>query len=223
MGKLCFRSSLIVLLVLITLLVISVSLAGGGGGVAALVLDNNGKLAEGSLTGISPVIRLNVPRSVSPFGPPQAFDIPLSTVRQITLDFPRLIVETNERVYLGPFSAFSGVSELLLLRIRKGDETLRFPTTSLRAIALHGNPLGPVPREWLGDGFLTLPEVITAQAFKAEVSETLPEEPSERIYWEELYPTLPPEPTQESQWWLNALIFAGLAALVYFSLSSNGG
>jgi len=221
MGKLCFRSSLIVLLVLITLLVISVSLAGGSGGVAALVLDNNGKLAEGSLTGISPVIRLNVPRSVSPFGPPQAFDISLSTVRQITLDFPRLIVETSERVYLGPFSAFSGVSELLSLR--KGNETLGFPTTSLRAIALHGNPLGPVPRQWLGDEFLTLPEVITAQALKAEGGETLLEEPSERIYWEELYPTLPPEPTQESQWWLNALIFAGLAALVYFSLISNGG
>lgn len=217
MGKLCFRSSLIVLLVLITLLVISVSLAGGGGGVAALVLDNNGKLAEGSLTGISLVIRLNVPRSVSPFGPPQAFDIPLSTVRQITVDFPRLIVETDKRVYLGPFSAFSGISELLSLR--KGNETLEFPTTSLRAIALQGSPLKPVPRLWLGDRFLTQPEVLTA--LKAAESETLPEEPSERIYWEELYPTVSPEPVQETSWWLSLLIIAGLAALVVFSFSGG--
>ena len=221
MGKLCFRSSLIVLLVLITLLVISVSFAGGGGGAAALVLDNNGKLVEGSLIGIGPNVRLHVPHSASWFGPPQVFDIPLSTVRQITVDFPRLIVETNERVYLGPFSAFTGISEHLALRTK--DETLNFPTSSLRAIALHGNPLGPVPRQWLGSEFLTMPEVLTAQAFKAEVSETPPEEPSERIYWEELYPTLPPEPTQETSWWLNMLIFAGLAALVYFSLSSSGG
>ncbi len=187
----------------------------------ALLMTNTGKTQEGSLMGISPVIRLNVPRSASPFGPPQAFDIPLSTVCQITVDFPRLIIETDKRVYLGPFSAFSGISELLALRTK--DETLKFPTASLRAIALHGNPLGPVPRQWLGDKFLLLPEVLTAQALQAEDGETLPEEPSERIYWEELYPTLPPEPTQETSWWLNALIFAGLAALVYFSLSSSGG
>jgi hypothetical protein len=80
-----------------------------------------------------------------------------------------------------------------------------------------------VPREWLGDRFLTLPKVITVKALKAEESETLLEEPSERIYWEELYPTLPPEPAQETSWWLNLLIIAGLAALVYFSLSTSGG
>ncbi|HCP31819.1 TPA: hypothetical protein DIT45_00950 [Candidatus Acetothermia bacterium] len=187
----------------------------------ALLMTNTGRTAEGSLTGISPVIRLSVPQSVSPFGPPQAFDIPLSTVRQITLDFPRLIVETNERVYLGPFSAFTGILEHLALRTK--DETLNFPTASLRAIALHGNPLGPVPRQWLGDEFLTMPEVLTAQALKEKESETLLEEPSERIYWEELYPTVSPEPTQETSWWLNMLIFAGLAALVYFSLDTSGG
>jgi len=187
----------------------------------ALLMTNTGKTAEGSLAGISPVIRLSVPHSASWFGPPPVFDIPLSTVRQITVDFPRLIVETNERVYLGPFSAFTGILEHLALRTK--DETLNFPIASLRAIALHGNPLGSVPREWLGNEFLLKPEVLTAQALQAEESETLPEEPSERIYWEELYPTLPPESTQETSWLLNMLIVAGLAALLYFSLSSSEG
>jgi hypothetical protein len=219
MGRVHWKRSLIVFCVFLFLLLLCVDAFCG---VPALILTNTGKTAEGSLRGLSAVIRLSVPQTVTYTGPAQAFDIPLTTIRQITLDFPRVIIETPARVYIGPFSAFSGISEILTLKQEGGEEG--FPTASLRAIALHGEPLRPVPREWLGSGFLSTPVVIAVSPVAVDGARRMAEEESEATpaqTWNDLYPTVPPQTEEETPWWVGMLIVAGLVALIYMSVGGQ--
>jgi len=216
-GKMLFFSLLLIALAY------SGNASGQGEVTSALILTTTGKQAEGSLTGILPTVRLDASSLTDYVGPAQAFDIPRARIRQITLDFPRMVVETDDRVYVGPFSAFTGISELLVLH--HGQETLRLETSSVRAIALHGHPLHPVPREWLGSTFLVMPLATAASPLVTATGEA-PRAPSEPIVsptGEELYPEVPIESEQEGPWWLGLLIVAALIALVYFSLSAVGG
>ena len=193
------------------------------GGAPATFMTTTGETVQGSLSGISSIIRLSVPPPVTYIGPAQAFDIDLSTIRQILIDFPRVVVETEDRVYIGPFSAFSGISQLLTLT--DGRTTNSFSTASLRAIALHGESFHPLPREWMGDGFLSMPDATTASPVTMSmdsVRERVEEEYDAVVpasTWNDLYPTTPPPLEETTPWWVGMLIVAGLVGLVYFGLS----
>jgi len=147
--------------------------------IQATVLTNKGQIADGTLAGIGPVIRLSAPDEVSIIGPDQQFDVPVSSIVQITLDFPRVVIEAVDRVLIGPYSAFRGIDEAL--RLERSDGTLvTIPTTSLRAIAFAGHALRAVPREWMGNGYLSEPEILAASPLTLETgcndcSVTLPQ------------------------------------------------
>jgi hypothetical protein len=172
-------------------------------------------------------------------GPASALDIPIDEILQITIDFPRVIVETVDRVFIGPWSAFEGIPEEMSLR--SVVEEIPLITAGLRAIALNDNALHEVPREWLGDSFLTRPSILRREA--AVVSRarvTVPDTeqvmlptvlqaegtdlmlaPEETV--EDLFPTYPVESEpaeQQLPWWV---ILIGVGALAVVSLLSTGG
>ncbi|MEA1871081.1 MAG: hypothetical protein U9N00_02640 [Candidatus Bipolaricaulota bacterium] len=185
-------------------------------------MTTTGKTVQGRLSGISSIIRLSVPPPVTYVGPAQAFDIDLSTIRQILIDFPRVAVETEDRIYIGPFSAFSGISQLLTLT--DGNTTHSFSIASLWAIALHGEPFQPLPREWMGDEFLSMPDATTVFPVTMDMdSAGKPVEEEHAVVpvhtWNDLYPTIPPPLEEATPWWVGMLIVAGLVGLVYFGLS----
>jgi len=185
-------------------------------------MTTTGETVQGNINGISSVIRLSVPPPVTYVGPAQAFDIDLSTIRQILIDFPRVAVETDDRVYIGPFSAFSGIAQLLTLT--DGRTTHSFSMASLRAIALHGESFHPLPREWIGDKFLSMPGVMTASPVTMNTDgarERIEEEPAVVPVrtWNDLYPTTPPPTEETTPWWVGMLIVAGLVGLIYFGFS----
>jgi len=157
MNKVPSRWRSMVVLLLVGAAAISTSVTGQTGGLTAQVLTNEGKTLRGELGGIRSPIRLDVSAFAPSIGPDQAYDIPLAAVRQITIDFARVVVETADRVFIGPLSAFRGIADGLTLR--HGSQTFDLPIASLRAIALNGETLHPVPHEWLGDGFLVVPTV----------------------------------------------------------------
>jgi len=192
------------------------------------ILTNGGKIAQGSLSGISPVIRLLKVDAVTSIGPGQQFDIPLSAIRQITLDFPRMVVETADRTLIGPYSAFRGIAQALQLD-RPGEPRVTIPTSSLRAIAFHGHPLRPVSRVWLGDRFLSMPEISSATAFSAaeceECTITTPvtvSDPDLAVVWDGSYPETAPEPPSELPWWVGLLGIAAMIVVAFLLTSSLG-
>jgi len=207
-------------------------LSAPAGAIPAVVLTNTGQVAEGSLGGLSSILRLIRPDERGLVGPDGQFDVPLSAIRQITLDFPRIIVETATRTLIGPFSAFLGIPETVTLD-RAGSGAFELATSSLRAIALNGASLRPVPREWMGAEFLTEPSVLGASVGSALASAACEDcsiaSPSDetaadgdRPIWS-LTPTLLPEGGDgEIPWWVGLL---GVAAVVgvLFLLSSSGG
>jgi len=191
--------------------------------VPATLLTNDGQVAEGSISGIGPVIRLLATEGVTSTGPDRQFDIPLSSIRQITVDFPRVVIETLDGALIGPFSAFAGISEALQLD-RAGEPLVTLPTSALRAIALNGHALRPVPRVWLGDGYLSEPEIMSARPFEAaecdDCSITFPQparDPDLIPIWNGMSPEVAaPEPTEGLPWWVGLLVVGGIMAAVYF-------
>ena len=184
--------------------------------VPAVILTNRGQVAEGSISGIAPVIRLLATDGVTSVGPGPQFDVPLSSIRQITLDFPRVVVETDDRTLIGPYSSFRGISEALQFD-RTGEPSVTIPVSSLRAIALNGHSLRPVPRVWLGDGHLSMPEIAGAAPFVAAecvdctISPARPDVDADLTpIWNELTPQYVPE-EPETPWWVGLL---GIAALI---------
>lgn len=214
MGTTLQRRSLVAVCALLFLVLFATA---AGGGASACILTTTGETATGSLSGISPVIRLNVPWGAMHVGPRQALDIPLTTIRQISIDFPRVIIETATRVYVGPFSAFSGIDELITLR-REGRD-LAFPTASLRAIALRSEPFRQPPREWIRDNrLLVIPAVIAIPIH--DYDEPLAVEPWIELEpaWNGLHPMIPPPAEEQDMWWVVMLVVATIAVLVHLIL-----
>ena len=196
------------------------------GAVPAVVLTNTGQIADGSLTGLGPVLRLMRPVDVPFVGPDVQYDVPLSSILQISLDFPRIIIETAVRTLIGPYSAFLGIAEVL--RLDRGSAgSVDLSTPSLRAIALNGNALRPVPREWTGMGFLTEPEIFGATPLidtecdacsitPADFDDFQPTEGGDVPIWNTITPTLPPDTGgSEIPWWVGLLGVAGLVVAFY--------
>jgi len=195
---------------LVFLSIVSLTALGAG---APLVETTAGNVISGTITGISPNLRLD-------FSPHANFDIPLSSVVQMVIDFPRIIVETPTRVYIGPYSAFSGIDDIVT--VQQDGSSRDIPFAALHAIALNGHSFHAIPRTWLEDGFLTLPAVLNVASSLEQENPTVSIPSRERTTsaqtWDTLYqtPTIPQE--AETPWWLLLLITAGLGVLVYLSL-----
>ncbi|MFC2083009.1 hypothetical protein ACFLSG_03120 [Candidatus Bipolaricaulota bacterium] len=220
------RNSALIVCLVATLFVSG--LAFGATATQATVLTNLGGVADGTLAGLASMIQLRAPDEVTVIGPMQQYNIPLSAIRQISFDFPRLVIETETGVIIGPYSAFFGIDELLTLETGSGKGRIEIPVTSLRAIALHGSGLRAVPREWMGDHFLSTPEIVSASPLLAEdcdnctittpVASTVDSTP----IWNTITPETPvEEPSEEFPWWLGVLGVAALVVLFYF-ISSSG-
>lgn len=215
---------------LLTLALISL-LALGTAATEATVLTNLGGVADGTLTGIDPVIELRAPDEVTVIGPMQQYDLPLTSIRQISFDFPRLVIETETSVVIGPYSAFSGINELLELLPNSGSGgTIKIPVTALRAIAFHGRGLRAVPREWMGDHFLSTPEIVSAVPLLVDACDdcsiTVPAPISSSTpvdttpIWNTITPEIPVEEPAEFPWWMGVIGVGALVILFYF-LSSG--
>lgn len=197
------------------------------GAVPAAILTNVGQVAEGSLTGIAPVIRLRPTDGVTSIGPDHQFDVPLASIRQITIDFPRVVIETADRTLIGPYSSFSGISQALRFD-RAGEPSVTIATSSLRAIALNGHSLRPVPRVWLGHGHLSMPEIFGASPFIAaecvNCTIGLPRTDADADLtpiWSGLSPEyMPVEP--ELPWWVGLLGVVALVVVAYLLTSAAG-
>jgi hypothetical protein len=197
---------------------VAVGAAGQDNAVSARILTTTGEIAEGALSGILPTIRLDAGELTNYVGPFQAFDIPRETIRQITLDFPRVVVETEDRVFVGPYSAYRGISELLTLQ--RGIGWLSVPTASVRAIALHGYGFHPVPREWLVNTFLVMPRSTARSALRLAGEE--PAEQPRTSPATTAQTGLATEPEEETAGWLGAVIVIALIVLVVLSLNLSG-
>jgi len=198
---------------------------------SATVLTNKGGIATGTLAGISDLLRLNAPDLVELIGPAVQYDIPIESIRQITFDFPRVVIDTIYGVLIGPYSAFSGIGEILTLTRPEGDLDLH--VTALRAIALNRNGLRPVPREWLGDRFLSEPEILAAAPIEsAEACEDCgisvpvpsPTASTEETPLWEFEPVTPveTEETGELPWWIGILGVVAIVVVLYLLTSSGG-
>jgi len=196
--------------------------------VPATVLTTTGQMADGLLSGLGPILRLLRPDGIEHVGPDAIFDIPLDSIVQISLDFPRIIVETTEDTLIGPYSSFLGISELL--RLDRGTAgAIDIPTSSLRAIALHGHSLRSVPREWTGMGFLTKPEIFGATPLIDTECDTCsialptsdedgftPSDGGDVPIFNTITPNLPPDTgTPEIPWWVGLLGVAGIIGIFY--------
>ena len=203
-------------------------------GVPATVLTTTGEIADGLLSGLGPVLRLLRPEGTEHVGPDAIFDVPLDSIIQISLDFPRIIVETETDTLIGPYSAFLGIGEYLKLD-RGTAGPIELPTSSLRAIALHGHSLRAVPREWTGMGFLTEPEILGARPLVDTECDTcsislsssseddfVSSDGGDELVFNTITPNLPPESTESGiPWWVGLLGVAGIIGLFYI-LSATG-
>jgi len=199
------------------------------GAVPAVILTNVGQVAQGSLTGIAPVLRLLATDGVQSIGPGPQFDVSLASIRQITLDFPRIVIETDTRTLIGPYSSFRGIAEALQLD-RSGEPTVTIATSALRAIALNGHALRPVPRVWLGDGHLSTPEISGAAPFDAAECEdctitlprTTPTAADLTPIWNGAAPAyIPPAESSELPWWIGLVGVAVLVVISFLLTSSS--
>ena len=216
------RKAVILLGVFLIASGIAVIAAGQDDTVSARILTTTGVTAEGTLSGILPTIRLDASELAGYVGPFQAFDIPRGEIRQITLDFPRMVVETMDRVFVGPYSAYRGLSERLTLQ--QGSGRLSLPTASVRAIALHGYGFHPVPREWLADAFLVMP-LTTARPGLSLASEgpAVQPRPSSPATTAKPQAEASTEPEEETAGWLAPVLVIALITLVLLSINLSSG
>ncbi len=211
-----------VLWLFVSLSVLAAALPAGA--VPALVRTNAGEVLQGGLSGLAPVLRLADPCPL--IGPAAQYDIPLSSILQIFVDFPRIVIETEDRVYIGPYSTFSGIDQEL--RLDERGVGTRIFTTTLSEIALNGQPFRPLPREWTGRGFLVLEKapqaakVATAASAPAQTMASSETTTEDDLIWGQLTPAEPP--TEEAAglpWWVGVVAVGLIVALLLFSSSSS--
>jgi hypothetical protein len=169
------------------------------------ILTNNGGLIEGKLTNLASTIRLNVTAPAISVGPARALDILTSTISQITVNFPKIVIETPSRTYAGPFSAFAGIPEVLTIEQQETIQNLKI--AGLRAIALRGVSMHEPPPGLLGMELFSSTETglsgqlarakeeesslalaqpiqqIFPRAWGEEISQTTTEIPEDRTSW----------------------------------------
>ena len=133
-----------------------------------------------------------------------------------------VVIETETGVVIGPYSAFQGIGEVLTLSTSYGSALIEIAASAVRAIALHGSTLRAVPREWMGNHFLSTPEIVSASPLLAEDCDnciiTIPasSDGDSTLIWNTITPDVPVEESGELPGWLGLLGVAAVVILFYF-------
>ena len=186
------------------------------------ILTNNGDLVEGKLTNLASIIRLNVTAPATNVGPAQALDILTSTISQITVNFPKIVIETPSRTYVGPFSAFAGIPEVLTIEQQETIQNLEI--AGLRAIALRGVSMHEPPPGLLGMELFPRTETgLSSQLAKAreEESSLALAQPIQQIFpraWGEEISQTTTEIPEDRTSWLFLLAVTSIASLFFLTL-----
>ncbi len=209
-------------------IVLVVGISVGVGATTAAIKTNGGDVLQGTLSGLAQVLRLEDP--MPPVGPAAQFDIPLDTIQQVWVDFPRVVIETVDRVLVGPFSAFAGIAQLL--RIDSLGTSAEIPFAAIQQIAFNGEGFRPLPREWLGQNWLnqrlyvakkTAAAASSVEQMESTASEAVASTGEDEIIWNGAAATpetTPAASSGELPWWV---LLVGLAVLigVFFLIPSG--
>jgi hypothetical protein len=212
---------------LVTAVLVGLSMAGGAMTVA--VKTNGGHVLQGALSGLGPTLRLQDP--TPRVGPAAQFDIPLATIEQMWVNFPRVVIETADHVIVGPYSAFAGIAQLL--RIENAGSVIEVPFAAIQAIAFNGAAFHPLPREWLGRDWLNqrgyvvnktagaVGAVGVAAATEAEAAPQVVLTPlstgSDEVVWNGAVPVepAPAASSGELPWWIALVAVAAVLAIFF--------
>jgi len=209
-----------------------VGLSMAGGAVTVAVKTNGGHVLQGSLSGLAPTLRLEDP--TPPVGPAAQFDIPLTAIEQMWINFPRVVIETADHVIVGPYSAFAGIAQLL--KITDAGDVTEVPFAAVQAIAFNGAAFHPLPREWLGRDWLNQRDyVVNKTAGTVGAAATVPEavtevvltplaEGGDEIIWSGATPAEPAPATASGElpWWVLLIGVAIVVALFLFFPAGTG-
>jgi len=220
--------------VLASLLVaaVLVGLSMAGSAVTVAVKTNGGHVLHGSLSGLGPTLRLQDP--TPPVGPAAQFDIPLASIEQMWVNFPRVVIETADHVIVGPYSAFAGIAQLL--KIENAGNVTEVPFAAVQAIAFNGAAFHPLPREWLGRDWLnqrgyvvnktvgTVGAAATVMQAVTEVVLTPLVDGGDEIVWSGATPAEPAPTSSSGQlpWWVLLIGVAIVVALFLFLPAGKG-
>jgi len=213
-----------------------VGLSMAGNAVTVAVKTNGGHVLQGTLSGLAPTLRLQDP--TPPVGPAAQFDIPLASIEQMWINFPRVVIETADHVIVGPYSAFAGIAQLL--RIEEAGSVTEVPFAAVQAIAFNGAAFHALPREWLGRDWLNqrgyavnktagaVGAVAAAAATEAEAEPLIVSAPlaegGDEVIWNGALPA-EPAPTASSgelPWWVLLIGVAVVVALFLFLPAGKG-
>jgi hypothetical protein len=214
----------------IAAVVLGVAVAAGAATVS--VRTNGGDVIQGTLSGLAQMLRLADPAPA--VGPAAQFDIPLDSIQQIWVDFPRVVIETADRVLIGPFSAFAGIAQLL--RIDQVGSFTEIPFAAIRQIAFGDAGFEELPRDWLGQGWLNQRVYMVGKAVApsgVSVSAPTTVEPefaavetatdTDEVVWNgAAAPATTPSTSGELPWWVLLIGAAAVFALFLF-LPRGGG
>jgi hypothetical protein len=225
--------------VLVSLLVIAVlvGLSMAGGAVTVAVKTNGGHVLQGALSGLGPTLRLQDP--TPPVGPAAQFDIPLASIEQMWVNFPRVVIETTDHVIVGPYSAFAGIAQLL--KIESAGSVTEVPFAAVQAIAFNGASFHTLPREWLGRDWLNQRSYVVnktagviGEAAVATVAAEVETETqvvttslvneSDEVIWNgaAAVEPAPAASTGQLPWWL-ALVAVAVVVAVFFLVPTGSG
>jgi hypothetical protein len=224
--------------VLLVGLLVAAALAGlsmAGGAVTVAVRTNAGHVLQGTLMGLGPTLRLEDP--IPHVGPAAQFDIPLVAIEQMWVNFPRVVIETADHVIVGPYSAFSGIAQLL--KIENAGSVTEVPFAAIQAIAFGGASFHALPREWLGRDWLnqrgyvvnraagTVGAAAVAAAEAEAVTQVVlssPAEGGDEVIWNgaaSVEPT-PAAASGELPWWWALVAVAAVVALFLLVPAGTG-
>jgi len=215
---------------LLVLCIVLVPLAAAGAEVAGSLLTNSGDTFDGTFSGVGATLRLEIAPPIVNCVPIQIYKIPVGSIRQITIDFPRVVVEADDTVYIGPYAAFKGIPEIV--GVRQDDLKEEIPITTVRAMTFGDAAFRAPPRVWMRDGFLvmslTAAPAVTGYPTRAAAPSfaSTPYEPDEREIrltapWEETYAPITTT-TRETPDWVVPVILGAAVVLILYLLSSSG-
>jgi len=206
--------------ILVSMLLFSVSGVAQENAIPVQILTNNGDLIDGKLTNLASTIRLNVTAPAVSVGPARALDILALTISQITVNFPKVVIETPSRTYVGPFSAFTGIPELLIIEQQETTQNLKI--AGLRAIALRGVSIHEPPAGLLGmELFPRTAMSLSSQLAKEEESSIELAQPIQQIFpraWGKEICQTGTEKPEEKTSWLFFLAVTSIASLFFLTL-----
>lgn len=219
MKRICLGCSLGTLVCMLLFSVVGIAQENA---IPVQILTNNGGLIEGKLTNLASTIRLNVTAPAISVGPARALDILTSTISQITVNFPKIVIDTPSRTYVGPFSAFTGIPEVLTIEQQETIQNLKI--AGLRAMALHGVSIHEPPPGLLGVELFPRTETgLSGQLAKAreEESSLALAQPIQQIFpraWGEEISQTTTEIPEDRTSWLFLLAVTSIASLFFLTL-----